>query len=154
MALVEQEEVSPGVQVTHMEERLALAASQQINWQTIYGSKLNRNCFQSHLMIMWSLISLVVHPTYRIAWGLFLKAILRHDITQEVTAERSGSQVLSSDLRKKRTDGLHMLGGKPGKCLPQLLRNEGQAMPNQNHLGWLGSCWFVLTSDTFMCRDV
>lgn len=101
MALVEIEEMSIGVQVTHLEEGLALAASQQINWQAIYGSKLNRNCFQSHVMIMWLLIRLVVHPTYRIARGLFLKAILRHDITQEVTVEGLGSQVLSSDLRKK-----------------------------------------------------
>lgn len=101
MALVEIEEMSIGVQVTHLEEGLALAASQQINWQAIYSSKLNRNCFQSHVMIMWLLIRLVVHPTYRIARGLFLKAILRHDITQEVTVEGLGSQVLSSDLRKK-----------------------------------------------------
>lgn len=114
MSLVEQEEVSAGVQVTHLEERLALAASQQINWQAIYSSKLNRNCFQSHVMIMWLLISLVVHPTYRIARGLFLKAILGHDITQEVTVEGLGSQVLFSDLRKKWTGGLHMLEGKSG----------------------------------------
>lgn len=114
MALIEREEVSTGVQVTCLEERLALAASQQIDWQAIYGSKLNRNCFQSHLMVMRSLISPVVYPTHGIARGLFLKAVLRHDITQEVTVEGLGSQVLSSDLRRKWTGGLHMLGGKPG----------------------------------------
>lgn len=51
------------MQVTSLEERLALEAFQQINWQAIYGSKLNRNFVQSHLMIMWSLISLVVLAT-------------------------------------------------------------------------------------------
>jgi len=41
---------------------------------------------------------------------LLLKANLRHDITQEVAAEGLESQALSSDLRRKWTGGLHMLG--------------------------------------------
>lgn len=55
--------------------------------------------------------SAVARPTHRIAWGLLLKANLRHDITQEVIAEGLVSPVLSSDLRRKWTGGLHMLGG-------------------------------------------